>query len=294
MRHWKLLILLILPIELFSQINGIVVDNKTGNPIEYANIWIENQNIGTTSNLEGKFHFKVNAIGEELIISAIGYEKSYYLTENEYLTIELSPRIYEINEVVIRPKKNTNEVKIDEYNKSSVNYFFGCGTYPWIVAKYFKFLPSYEQTPYLKKISILTNSRGKSSTFNLRLIYVGENGEPSTDILKENIIVKAKRGKRNVIIDLSDYNIQFPKSGFFVAVEWLIIESNKNVFEFKINETKEVISEIRYEPLFGVAVYNKDFNNWTYSNGLWRKSKIAPPMMMDKAGDLAMELTLSN
>ena len=216
------------------------------------------------------------------------------MIENEYLTIELSPKIYELNEVVIRPKKNTNEVRIDEYNKSSVNFFFGCGTYPWLVAKYFKFVQSYEQTPYLKKITILTESRGKSSTFNVRLIYVGENGEPSTDILKENIIVKARRGKRNVIIDLSEYNIQFPKSGFFVAVEWLIIESNKNVFEYKIKETKQVISETRYEPLFGVAVYNKDFDNWTYSNGLWRKSKIAPPMMMDKAGDLAMELTLSN
>ena len=294
MKHRILLILIFLPIEIFSQTRGIIIDKKTRNPIEYANIWIENQNIGTTSSLDGKFHFNVNAIGKRLIVSAIGYETNYSLIENENSTIELNPKTYEISEVVVRPKKNTIELKIDEYKKSSVNYFFGCGTYPWIVAKYFKFLPSYERTPYLKKLTVLTESRGKPSTFNLRLINVGENGEPSTDIQKENIIVEAKRGKRNVTVDLSEYNIQFPKSGFFVAVEWLIIESNKNVFEYKTKETKKVVSEIRYEPLFGVAKYDKEFDNWTYTNGSWRKSKIAPPIMMDKAGDLAIELTLSN
>ena len=33
----------------FSQIRGVVKDSLTGNPIPYVNIWVENENIGTTS-----------------------------------------------------------------------------------------------------------------------------------------------------------------------------------------------------------------------------------------------------
>ncbi|MHC1704504.1 MAG: carboxypeptidase-like regulatory domain-containing protein [Tenuifilaceae bacterium] len=294
MKQTILIILVFFPYIILAQIQGIVKDKKTRNPIEYANIWLENQNSGTTSDLEGKFKFKEKSIGKVLIISAIGYETQHFKIEEENVIIELIPKTYEIKELLISPKKNNKEVVIDKYDKSSINYFFGCGTYPWIVAKYFEFLPAYEQTPYLKKLTILTNSRKKPSSFNLRLISVNEIGEPSTDILKENLVIKAKRGKRNTTVDLSEYSIKFPKEGFFIAVEWLIIEDNMNEFEFTVAGSKKKVVEIRYEPLFGSSKKERDFDNWTYSNGSWHKSKIAPPSRMDKAGDLAIELTISN
>ncbi len=294
MKYSIFLFLVFLPHIILAQIQGIVIDKKTRKPIEYANIWLENQNSGTTSDLEGKFKFKEKSIGKVLIISAIGYETQHFKIEEEIVILELIPKTYEIKELVISPKRNNKVVVIDKYDKSSINYFFGCGTYPWIVAKYFEFLPSYEQTPYLKKITILTDSRKKASSFNLRLISVNEKGEPSTDILKENLVVKAKRGKRNTTVDLSDYSIKFPKEGFFVAVEWLIIENNKNEFEFTVDGSNKKVVEIRYEPLFGSSKKERDFDNWTYRNGSWHKSKIAPPSQMDKAGDLAIELTISD
>jgi hypothetical protein len=293
MKHRAFLILFLLPLQIFSQVRGIVVDKETGIPIEYANIWIENQDTGTTSDIDGKFQFKENAIGKKLIVSAIGYEKSVSLIEKEDEIIKLNPTTYEIGEVVIRPRKSSNEFVIDKYDKSSIHNYFSCGIYPWIVAKYFNFFSLYEQTPYLKQLKILVDSRVKAS-FNLRLINANENGEPTSDILNKNLIIKTGSGKRNIKVDLSEYNIQFPKRGFFVALEWLTIESNKSEFNYSDPRTNKKISEIRYEPSFGTTNRNNGFFNWVYSNGNWRKTKIAPPQMVEKGGDLAIELTISD
>lgn len=287
------LLLLFLPIQLFSQTQGIIVDTKTGEPIEYANIWIENQNTGTTSDIDGKFLFKENATGKKIIVTAIGYEKSISLIEKEDVIIKLTPTTYELSEIVIRPRKSNKEFVIDKYVKSSIHNYFSCGIYPWIVAKYFSFSPLYDQTPYIKQLKILVDSRVKA-TFNVRLINANDNGEPTSDILNKNLLIETGSGKRSIKIDLSKYNIQFPQKGFFVALEWLTIESNKSEFNYIDPNSKKKISEIRYEPSFGTTNRNNGFFNWIYSNGNWKKTKIVPPQMLEKGGDLAIELTISN
>lgn len=105
MKQRALLILFILPIQIFSQTIGIVVDKKTRKPIEYVNIWVENQDIGTTSDIEGKFTIKENVIQKTLIISAIGYENQRFVIDNSNLKIQLNPKTYSIKELVVKPKK---------------------------------------------------------------------------------------------------------------------------------------------------------------------------------------------
>jgi hypothetical protein len=50
-----ILLLFLFSISLSAQIKGVVKDSLTGNPIPYVNIWIENENIGTTSEEDGSF-----------------------------------------------------------------------------------------------------------------------------------------------------------------------------------------------------------------------------------------------
>lgn len=42
------------------------------------------------------------------------------------------------------------------------------------------------------------------------------------------LLGKLKNGTTITEVDLSQLDIQFPKEGFFVAIEWLIIEPNKH------------------------------------------------------------------
>lgn len=57
------------------EISGRVIDEQ-GNPVTYANIWLENSVEGTSSDNEGFFRFNSSATGEGcLIVSMIGYHE---------------------------------------------------------------------------------------------------------------------------------------------------------------------------------------------------------------------------
>jgi hypothetical protein len=49
-----ILILFLKTIWISAQVKGIVVD-ENDKPIPYVNIWVENENIGTTSEEDGRF-----------------------------------------------------------------------------------------------------------------------------------------------------------------------------------------------------------------------------------------------
>lgn len=59
-----------------SIIQGKIIENDTGLPLPYANVYLKaNQNIGTISNLEGRFLLTVSKISrtDSLVISYVGY-----------------------------------------------------------------------------------------------------------------------------------------------------------------------------------------------------------------------------
>lgn len=59
------------------------------------------------------------------------------------------------------------------------------------------------------------------------------------DYSEDIIIVTVKKGKRNTTLDLKDKNIIIPKSGLFIAFEWMIIEENKYTYEYTLNEEND-------------------------------------------------------
>lgn len=65
-------ILLIISQFTFSQIKGIVKDLISGEPIPYVNIWVENENIGTTSEENGQFQLNYNNYSKRIIFFFIG------------------------------------------------------------------------------------------------------------------------------------------------------------------------------------------------------------------------------
>lgn len=65
---------LVFSFSLKAQIDGFICNQKTNEPIAYANIWVENENIGTTSSSDGRFWIKEHVKNKQLFVSAIGYE----------------------------------------------------------------------------------------------------------------------------------------------------------------------------------------------------------------------------
>ena len=73
--------------SLSAQIKGVVKDSISGEPIPYVNIWVENETIGTTSELDGSFSLDLK---EEkiLVFSALGFETKKISSKNEIILLK--------------------------------------------------------------------------------------------------------------------------------------------------------------------------------------------------------------
>lgn len=214
---------LLFSFSLSAQIKGVVKDSISGKPVSFANIWIENENNGTTSEENGEFNISISEKSKNFIVSAIGYKrKTIKISEAEQ--IFLSPSDVQIKEVIISNRKNTKEIEIGK-TKSLISQAFENG--PKIDAKYFPYLTSYKKTKYLKKIILNTDNRKEEATIRIHLYSVGIDGFPDKELLNKDLIITVKNGVRNNKIDISSFDIKMPINGVFVGFEKLMIESNK-------------------------------------------------------------------
>jgi len=284
-----------LPATLSGQIIGRVADEKNRMPIPFVNIWVQDENSGTTSDKKGFYEFENDLIGKNLVISSIGYERKIVTIDTNYLEIYLSPVTYSIPEINIQPKKNL-EIRIGKYRKTQVNkYTSPMG--PQIFARYFEFKEEYSLTPFISSIKLESFS-STEAIFNLRLLSVDSSGFPGNDILAENHLIKVSEGRRsNQIKNLAYKHLVFPEEGMFVAVEFLIIKENEFRYKFKDKETKEVTELTSFMPFLGVIKTDSEKESWVYRWGKWYKDlgKSTEEMGDDNVGHfLAVEITLTN
>ncbi len=282
-----------------GQIKSVIVNSETQEPIPYVNIWIENENIGTTSDENGVFSLNSENT-KNIIFSAIGFETTKINTENIQGKVSLKPKNIELSEVIITPQKRSQKLVIGKFKKSKINHYFGAGgsKTPWIVARYFPYKSEYKNTPFLMKIRMLTDSDVKNAKFNIRLYRVDKNGKPSAYLYDKNIIGIARKGKHITEFDIADLQIKFPQEGFFIAVEWLVIPENKHEYSYTMKGSKKKYKGFSYEPAIGTVPTPTNENTWIFVAGKWKK-------IPTKAGEdlkrykgkynlLALELTLTN
>jgi hypothetical protein len=122
----------------FSQLKSVIIDSETKEKVPYVNIWVENENIGTTSNEKGEFELNFN--GSKIIVfSAIGFKTKKIVSDSIKNILELKPIVTELDEVVIKSKKTTQELKIGKFKKSKITSYLNGKRTPWIIARYFKY-----------------------------------------------------------------------------------------------------------------------------------------------------------
>ena len=106
-----LVTLLLVPFFSFTQsvINGIVLSEKTGLPVDGASVYFNNTSIGTSADKAGKFSLQIpDFLNAELIISAIGYELQVYNTggvvRTKDVVFKLVSKEQQLREVLILPE----------------------------------------------------------------------------------------------------------------------------------------------------------------------------------------------
>ena len=93
---------------------GKVVNYKTKQPVEYANVGIPNKGYGVTCNENGEFTLKITSESDTDIVKifSIGYKTQYMQVKqfkafnvNELMTIALTEQGYELGTVTVRPNE---------------------------------------------------------------------------------------------------------------------------------------------------------------------------------------------
>jgi hypothetical protein len=91
-------------------ITGTLINAESRQPVEFANIGIAGKNTGTVSDHQGKFSLTVDDKfdNDTILFSIIGFKTRHIAVadlrkQNDY-TVLLEEKIYELSEVVVKPK----------------------------------------------------------------------------------------------------------------------------------------------------------------------------------------------
>lgn len=300
---------ILIPFLTFSQqqvVKGVVLDKESNEPIPYVNISILESTVGASSDDDGSYSLNINEedVDKNVHLSSLGY-KDTTLTVTSFTklkTIFLKPLAEQLDEVVINEKFKEKFFKIQPYHEDELYGGFGMGKRPWQLGLYFPYDSSYSKTEYLKEISVLLSKglgfKRKDSKFRVRLFSVSKDSLPMHDLISENLIITASKKQKEVIVDISRFDITFPKNGLFVTLEGLAIPFNEiqrtyTMFDTDGKKTK-IKKEIAYVPSFKAFLSEPGrFLVVHYGNGKWWKYPI-PHQEKKKQFVPAISLTLSN
>ncbi len=167
-----ILFLIFFTLSFSASISGTIKDKKTGEPLPYANIIIENTDIGTASDINGYYILPIIYDGSyNLKVMMIGYTISNndILVENENirLDIDLLPELIDVDEIKVSAERMRFEKKVDI---SRVN----------ISNRDIRRAPAFVEADLFRTLQLLP-SVSASNDFNAALIVRG--GSPDENLI---------------------------------------------------------------------------------------------------------------
>ena len=247
-----------------------IKNSVTFETIPYVSISLENGEGSFTSDENGFFQIPNNKKSKSLIFDALGYEQLQIDIDKIKSSILLTQKVIALNEVVIKKLKKT--IKKIGSTKSKGIYWVHDLTddelKPCIIAKYFD-LKSDNDNVLLKSIKIKTSSPSLKPLINFRIYSKGKDGKPDETLYNENILCAVKEGDHTTKMDVYNLDIQVPKDGFFVALEILITDKNKQEIKYVYKNVEHVHKF--YYPLIKMNQTETYTDTWFNIGKDWQK-----------------------
>jgi hypothetical protein len=255
---------LVFGFSLSAQVKGVVVD-ENNQPIRYVNIWVENENLNTTSEENGVFFISCQP-NKNLIFSILGYEKKI-VKASEANSVVLKISAFELNEIIIAKRFETKEIEIGKVKNASYQAFENG---PRIDVKFFPYLAKYKRTRYIKQVNFFTDCQLETSSFKIHFYSVNADGSPGDELQNKDFLASVKKGVKKTFFNVVDFNLKIPKTGIFVGFEKLIIERNKLEKEVLDSNTGKATIQKTYFPYVLYNFVERKFI-YSFSAGKWNK-----------------------
>ncbi|WP_298266066.1 carboxypeptidase-like regulatory domain-containing protein [uncultured Lutibacter sp.] len=204
------------------KMSGQIIDSETKKPIEFVNIGILNKNLGTVSDLQGKFNFNTSKeyIKDSITISHINYQsvKIPVLAIKNQIVL-LDPRTNELSEIIVtNRKKSSRKIGVKTYNP--LLWLGGISKNNDIIENAQRInIPN--KSVRVKFVNIYLRKGFESDSTFVRInFYKNKNDEPGDRIIFQNIIQKKKIETGWLQIDLTHDSIYLDED-FFIGVEFM-------------------------------------------------------------------------
>ncbi|PJJ48691.1 carboxypeptidase-like regulatory domain-containing protein [Hymenobacter chitinivorans] len=247
-----------------NKISGRIVDQKTKEPIPFASIGLKEEQSGALTNEYGFFQMAMpDKAQDSLVVLALGYFRKAILVKKganlQDLIIEVPKRVIELAEVKVKGGK------VKDLSLGSKGSTPGEGMIQGLPGQQYAFFVKNEKGKKLGNVRSVSFYIGENGfprePFRVRLYKAdGNYNSPNTDILTDNVVVSAPKGGEWYTIDLTQYNVEAPEEGFFVAMEWIV--SGDKFYTTNFMETYTPYGQIM-RPTFEF----KESRTWTYSIG---------------------------
>lgn len=223
--------LAVLTVQAQHTLHGRITDKKTGQPLPFVNILINQQNSGTSSDVDGYFRIVSNEAVEQLRFSYVGYE-SLLLKQpfNSPLRIQLQSKTLQLKEVAIIAGENPAHRIIREaiarrkQNDPEQNSSFRYIAYNKLVVTL--------DTSQAKMDSIGVR-RIKDKAGNDSLVYDSTNYELGVFLQDKDLFLAESISKRQFLApDLSYETILASRSSGFKNPLFVLLSSQLQSFSF--------------------------------------------------------------
>ena len=209
----SLLILLINSISQGQIVNGVIVDDSNQETLEYVNIGILNQGVGTVSDEQGQFSIELSEAysKDTIIISILGYESlimrvsDFLQSHKDNSVILLTRATYNLKEITVQPFTKQKEVG----NKKRSNNYIVSFENNKLGAEMGTLIKINKRKAKIENV-IISVARCDYDSVIFRLnVYSRKNKLPNESLLNEPVYFTLYRehSGNDCIIDLSRQNL---------------------------------------------------------------------------------------
>jgi len=256
---------------LAQTINGVIVDSATAQPIPYANVVLQDKNIGVSASVDGKFEFNLENNTGAIVFSSVGYaEKAINISElksDTNVIVRLTQKANELEEIVLDYKKvrysGTKTLGLPKKAKVSTGLPFGneiCG--------YVK--NTYHTKGLLKNVWLDIQKESKAdyiAAYNIKFYEYDDNlKKPGKALYNKNLVVIPENKTYKFKVPVDSLDIIFPERGICIGVEIINIKYTGKLKSMSIVGPRINFTHTPMEILSWSRFRNKDWKVDTHKS----------------------------
>lgn len=212
------------------------MDSTNGNPIESVNLFNSTRKIGAYSNSKGVFTVSYGSPEDKIEVSCVGYKaKSFTIKElSKKPIIKLTSITIELSSFTVNSEQSFTEIGCHNLRTKSA---LG-SSLPGV--EYATLIKDERQTGRPIHQIILKKKKKSKGKIRLHLYQVQDDGSPGKDLINSNLIVdtEAFNTKKEMEIDVAEYNVLYPSKGVFIGIEWIetVLKDEPILFYIKLTD----------------------------------------------------------